>query len=101
MIPSQPDSMLTPKELELDPKIRIPQKTSSSWRSQNIGPTFFKLGRRVLEDEEPRGRRGAERAGNPRDARAPNRHGDQREHRVRSPHAHASARLITTRFATT
>lgn len=43
-----PDSLLTPKELELDPEIRIPQKTSANWRSRGVGPAFIQLGRRVL-----------------------------------------------------
>jgi hypothetical protein len=43
-----PDPLLTPKELELDPEIRIPQKTSATWRSRGMGPAYIQIGRRVL-----------------------------------------------------
>lgn len=43
-----PDPLITPKELELDPEIRIPQKTSANWRARGVGPAFFQIGRRVL-----------------------------------------------------
>ncbi len=46
---TDPDrKMMTPRDLAVDPEIRIPEKTSANYRCSGVGPAYHKIGRRIL-----------------------------------------------------
>jgi hypothetical protein len=42
------DALLTDKEAEIDPAIRLPRATLKTLRCRRRGPAYLKIGRRVL-----------------------------------------------------